>query len=216
MKTNDITKQTYNDRRVVRAFADYNKISELGHKQLDDFLQLIPEGGRILDLGCGPGWHAIVIAEKGYSVVGLDYSTEMIRVARNQAGSNLVTEWVAGDMLELEDLFEENSFEAAWARASLLHIKKEDIDRVLTGIRHVCVKGGVVMISLKQGEGMVRIKDEKFGLETEREFVLWEKDEFVKKATEFGMKLKSYNSFESSSIILGRRTKWHWMGFEIE
>lgn len=42
----------------------------------------LPGAQSLLDLGCGTGRHAIKFAEKGYSVVGLDRSSEMIAKAR--------------------------------------------------------------------------------------------------------------------------------------
>jgi SAM-dependent methyltransferase len=37
---------------------------------------------RILDIGCGTGRHAVVMAERGHTVVGLDASDQMINLAR--------------------------------------------------------------------------------------------------------------------------------------
>ncbi len=37
---------------------------------------------RVLDLGCGTGGHAVVLAERGYDVVGIDRSPEMLERAR--------------------------------------------------------------------------------------------------------------------------------------
>jgi ubiquinone/menaquinone biosynthesis C-methylase UbiE len=48
--------------------------------------QRLPQGARILDLACGTGTDAIELARRGYSVVGIDSSSEMIRVAKRKAG----------------------------------------------------------------------------------------------------------------------------------
>ncbi len=44
----------------------------------------LPQGGSILDVGCGTGRHSIELARRGYSVTGLDLSREML--ARAAAG----------------------------------------------------------------------------------------------------------------------------------
>jgi len=50
-----------------------------------------PAAKTILDLGCGTGRHACLLAEKGYDVVGVDFSESMIALAKdrkNQQKSN--------------------------------------------------------------------------------------------------------------------------------
>ena len=42
---------------------------------------------RVLDLGCGTGGHAVPLAERGYAVVGVDRSVEMLRRARQRGSS---------------------------------------------------------------------------------------------------------------------------------
>jgi SAM-dependent methyltransferase len=42
----------------------------------------VPEGARILDVCCGTGYMAALLAERGYGVAGVDASAEMIRYAR--------------------------------------------------------------------------------------------------------------------------------------
>lgn len=41
----------------------------------------IPTKGSVLDVGCGPGRHAIAFSERGHSVVGLDISEKMLEFA---------------------------------------------------------------------------------------------------------------------------------------
>ncbi len=55
--------------------------------------QLLPDfrGKRVLDLGCGYGWHCIYAAEHGAaSVLGTDISEKMLEVARQKTGSEVV------------------------------------------------------------------------------------------------------------------------------
>ena len=46
------------------------------------------KSARILDVGCGTGRHAVELAKRGYSVMGVDLSENMLNKARNQARAN--------------------------------------------------------------------------------------------------------------------------------
>ena len=46
------------------------------------FLAAVPEGARILDVGCGDGRWSHAMAEAGHHVVGVDYSHQALRLAR--------------------------------------------------------------------------------------------------------------------------------------
>lgn len=54
-------------------------------------------GLRVLDLGCGGGLTAEVLAERGALVVGVDRSLPSLRVARRHAGDDAMIGYVAGD-----------------------------------------------------------------------------------------------------------------------
>lgn len=61
----------------------------------------VPEGGRILDLGCGTGGHAIPLAAMGYRVTGIDNSKPMVEIAAKKAGG-LPAEFLYQDMRDLD------------------------------------------------------------------------------------------------------------------
>jgi len=60
-----------------------------------------PGAQSLLDLGCGTGRHALLLAAHGYTVMGVDRSLEMLAEARAQAGkltTGVVPEFAAGDV----------------------------------------------------------------------------------------------------------------------
>ncbi len=62
----------------------------------------IPEEGRVLDLGCGYGRHAVEIAGRGYSVVGLDNSLPMlIKAAELSQFRGVEVDFVQEDMRQM-------------------------------------------------------------------------------------------------------------------
>ncbi|MHA2380680.1 MAG: class I SAM-dependent methyltransferase [Candidatus Thorarchaeota archaeon] len=68
----------------------YDKgINWLGWGKLDDIRTRIAdlaevEGEKVLDIGVGTGTQALMVAERGLSVVGIDHSPGMLSVARKK------------------------------------------------------------------------------------------------------------------------------------
>ena len=56
----------------------------------------------VVDLGCGPGYHAKAFARRGLTAIGLDWCDEMIRFARDEAARDGIdVDWRVGDMRAL-------------------------------------------------------------------------------------------------------------------
>jgi SAM-dependent methyltransferase len=67
------------------------------------------KGATILDLGCGPGEHAVRLAKRGYEVIGIDLSLAMLARAADEATElQQRINFVQGDMRDLtfEDAFD--------------------------------------------------------------------------------------------------------------
>lgn len=80
---------------------DYSKWAD----EIDRFLKhkQIKEGAHIADIACGTGKMTIELAGRGYRLVGVDLSPEMLSVAQNEASQkNLCPTFVCQDMTALE------------------------------------------------------------------------------------------------------------------
>jgi len=60
----------------------------------------LPVGSRVLDVPCGQGRHAHLLAEAGLRIDGLDYSEYLLKVAR-QRGTSPALKYTGGDMRKL-------------------------------------------------------------------------------------------------------------------
>jgi len=58
---------------------------EMVERTADALAKVVVPPGPAADLGCGPGAHALALAQRGYDVVGVDGSPRMIDVARTRA-----------------------------------------------------------------------------------------------------------------------------------
>jgi ubiquinone/menaquinone biosynthesis C-methylase UbiE len=91
------------------------------------FVQLADSGvltGRVLDVGCGTGEHALMAAELGLQAVGLDAAPAAIALAEGKARDRgLSARFIVGDALELRSLNQQ--FDAA-LDCGLFHIFDDD------------------------------------------------------------------------------------------
>lgn len=60
----------------------------------------LPSGSRVLDVPCGQGRHAHLLAEAGFDVDGLDYSRDLLALARKR-GTGRTLRYTRGDMRKL-------------------------------------------------------------------------------------------------------------------
>lgn len=68
--------------------------------EIDFILSLfpLPQGAKILDMGCGAGRHSVELAKRGFQVTGLDISEGMLTEARKlAAAANVNVKWIHAD-----------------------------------------------------------------------------------------------------------------------
>jgi len=68
-------------------------------------------GARVLDVGCGPGRHALALARRGMEVVGVDRSPVFVALARDAAAAEAVTATFV--QLDVRELAYDGEFDAA-------------------------------------------------------------------------------------------------------
>jgi SAM-dependent methyltransferase len=109
----------------------------------------------VLDLGCGTGGHALVLARNGFEVTGVDRSSAMLKEAERKAremGADV--SWMAGDIRRLEL---RRSFDAAIMMFAVLGYQVEDVDVVATlkSVRRHLAPGGVLAFDVWHGPTVV-------------------------------------------------------------
>ncbi len=116
---------------------------------LDQFTQHIKPGGLILDAGCGPGRDSRLLTERGFNVIGVDLSKELLKIAKRM---NPKTRFICADIRELP--FKDNYFDGVWCSAVLLHFETiEDVKKALKEMYRVLKPGGIIFISVKKQLG---------------------------------------------------------------
>ena len=111
----------------------------------NDFLNNIPQGGNILDLGCGSGRDSVEFIKRGYKITAVDGSKELANAA-----SKIIVQQV--NCSKFEDLNLTETFDGIWASASLLHVNKNNIVDVIKNVSSNLKPNGVFYMSFKYGE----------------------------------------------------------------
>lgn len=99
----------------------------------------------ILDLGCGTGRDSKYFINQGHSVVLVDGSKEMCKVASEVTG-------VQARLLKFDELDYTEEFDGIWACASLLHAEREKLPEIISKINNALKVGGIFYMSFKYGE----------------------------------------------------------------
>ena len=99
-------------------------------------LDKLPQGSRILDVGCGIGGSSRILAKYyGFNVTGITISPAQVKRARELTSLELSCTFQVMDALDLK--FEDGSFDAIWSVEAGAHMndKKKFADEMLRTLR---------------------------------------------------------------------------------
>ena len=155
------------------------------------FLAHIPDGGRILDLGCGSGRDAKCFMEAGYSVDAVDGSKELCRIASEYLG-------FAVRNMDFFDLNEREVYHGIWACASLLHVNVQRLPELFSILSNALLPGGVLYASFKYGD---------YAGQREGRFFLDLTEQSFQRVFD-GIDLKCIDQWRSQDVRRGREVDW--------
>ena len=138
-------------------FADYVALedSEWRNPSLDRFVEMLPEGAHVLDLGCGPGKTAAFLQKAGFTVDATDASAAMVKVAAENYG-------IPVRHATFDDIDGQDEYDGIWANFSLLHAPKSAMPAHLAALHEALKPGGVFHIGMKSGSGERRDRLDRF------------------------------------------------------
>jgi SAM-dependent methyltransferase len=124
---------------------------------LDRFLEGLPEGARILDLGCGTGEPiAAYVAGRGFRVTGVDVAAAMLAIARQRSPQS---DWRQADM---RSLALPERFHGILGWDSFFHLTPEAQRATLPRLARHLLPGGVLLLTVGPAAGTAtgRVGDE--------------------------------------------------------
>ena len=114
------------------------------HPIQDEFLEKLPDGACILDLGCGSGRDTKYFLERGYEVDAIDGSKELCTMASEYTGIPVKCQL-------FQEFDEVEKYDGIWACSSLLHLSLGELDEVLYRIEKALKPQGILYMSFKHG-----------------------------------------------------------------
>ncbi len=109
------------------------------------FEKYLSPGAKILDAGFGSGRDSLHFRSRGYDVVSVDYSPEVVRRGRTLLNNEVLC-------VDIRDMRYEREFDAIWASAVFFHLDDEEIVQVLNLCRNALKDGGALYMSFKYGK----------------------------------------------------------------
>jgi SAM-dependent methyltransferase len=169
----------------------YNNVSHPGLTGDLDLIarmkELIPQGSRGLDAGCGAGARDVFFYwREGYDIVGVDAVEENIRVAR-ELHPEISPRVSVADLSKPLD-YSDADFDFALCNAVIQHIPAELVTGVtLPELARVLKTGGVLQLMFKVGSGTKTLYDKDYG--SERSFQLYGAEEIVAVLSKLGLEV---------------------------
>lgn len=185
------TIRVYDDRA-----ADYSQMVDKATEtdpHLEEFIAACKAGGQVLDLGCGPGAAAAVMAQAGLKVIATDASGEMVARAASRPG-------VTARQETFDDISGTDIYDGIWASFCLLHAPRAAFSGYLAALFKALKPGGAFYIGMKLGEGDAR---DKIG----RQYTYYSAEELETCLTEAGFTILS-QTFGSGPGLDGRDSDW--------
>lgn len=118
-------------------------------RHLDAFLDRLPDGAQILELGCGTGRDAARMIARGFAVDATDGTRAMVAKANARHG-------VGARVMRFDELAAQDAYDAVWAHACLFHVPRAQLLAVLAAVHRALRAGGLHYASFKQGDDEFR------------------------------------------------------------
>jgi ubiquinone/menaquinone biosynthesis C-methylase UbiE len=194
-----ITIETYN--QITNQYVE-NTRNRQPQLEFIAFCREVVSQGVVVDGGCGWGRDCQHLAKQGFTVIGIDLSDEMLRLAKA---------WVPDCTFIQADLrhipCEDHSIDGIWCCASLVHLKRSQVGQALSEFRRVLKIDAPCCIIVKEGLGeeMVEYSQGRF-----RFFTYFQQEEIRNQCLAAGFDIldESVGSTNSSRASGQRGQNW--------
>lgn len=196
-------KDTYN--KIAKDWHEDHKGDSWWVEGTDKFISFLKKGDLVLDVGCGSGTKSKYLNSKGLKVLGIDFSDNLIEIARKEVPN---AEFMVMDIKDADKL--EAFFDGIFMQAILLHIPKKEVISILKKILQKLKPGGYLYIAVKGkregGADEEVLKENDYGYEYERFFSYFTPEELKEYFKDLEIKMVYEDMFPPSRAT--RATNW--------
>jgi 2-polyprenyl-3-methyl-5-hydroxy-6-metoxy-1,4-benzoquinol methylase len=122
--------------------ADSKNALKAGERSRERFVAALPERGSILDVGCGAGWEAKWFADRGFKVLALDPTENLINLAKSDHRG---VDFRIGTIEDVKK--SDGPFDGIWCNRVFQHLHSEERPHFLTNAAALLKTGGMLYLS---------------------------------------------------------------------
>lgn len=156
MDKKKIVREGYNKAAQAYLNERHKNLEEM--KFLPEFSSLIPEGGKVLDAGCGGGLPITKYLSERFDVIGIDISEKQIELAKKNVPE---AHFLRKDMTKLD--FPKEFFDGILAYYSVIHVPREEHYNLFVNFFKMLKKNGVALLCLQSEDDPEQFNDDFFG-----------------------------------------------------
>src|SRR5947209_8512284 len=134
----DDDEKQFNDSNLAEPLETFAQLVRKQHKQR----------ARVLAISCSAGWEANFLMARGFDLVGIDTSAEMLRRARSRVPGG---KFLRLTMQNLQ-VSPEETFDAIWSTRTLIHVPQALVVDLLASWKRVLKPGGILGLGVNIGE----------------------------------------------------------------
>lgn len=142
------TKEFYN--RTAVDWAEHGYSSDADFQCCVDFIGKLKKGSRVLDLCCGAGYDSGRIKAMGYEVIGIDFSEDSLRIAKEK---NPTITFYNDNILN--DYSYIGKVDALIVKAGLVHVETADLKIAFERMSKVLNDSGYIFVTIRDGLGKI-------------------------------------------------------------
>ncbi|MEW5925129.1 MAG: class I SAM-dependent methyltransferase [Candidatus Zixiibacteriota bacterium] len=141
MDKKNIVKAGYD--KIARDYLASRSTDSEDVRLLDELVQRLPRGAKVLDAGCGAGVPITQLLSRQFDVTGIDFSETQIELARKSVPQ---ARFICQDITNLD--FPEASFDAICSYYAIIHIPRREHAAILQSFYRLLKPSGLALLCL--------------------------------------------------------------------